>query len=266
MKFKEIFRNHIIQIHKLFFIKHYYNIIKLIEPNIFSFTKKSFGKKGDGSYILPHELITNDEETILLSFGISNDISFEQDFNRVYPKIKVFAFDPTIDCLPEKNSKIQFFKVGLAGSENKRKLLLTIDQIFERFKLNYSSNYIFKIDIEGWEWEFLEKLDKVQFDISILTIELHFLPLTGKQETLLLPFKFYKKYRILQKIKESFYIYHVHANNYQYINFRNFKFPTYLELTLINKNLFVDAIKKDIQNLNCPTLPNEKDNQFPFIQ
>lgn len=265
MKFKEVLRNFLIHAHKLVFKQHYSDLIKLIEPNIFSFTKKSFGKKGDGSYILPQELITNDERTILLSFGISNDISFEKDFNREYPNIKIFAFDPTINCLPENNSKIEFYKVGLAGSENKRKYLLTIEQIFEKFKLNYSSNYIFKIDIEGWEWEFLKKLEKVQFDMSILTIELHFLPLTSKQETLLLPIKFYRKYKILQKIKESYYIYHVHANNYQYINFKKFKFPTYIELTLINKNLFLSTIKKDIENLNYPTLSNEKDIQFPFL-
>jgi hypothetical protein len=214
MSIKSSLRQSIISIHQLFFWKHYYNIIKLIEPGIFYFTKKGFGKVGDGTYILPQELLNELDNKILLSFGISDDISFEKDFHSEYPNCKIFAFDPTVNSLPEENPNINFNKIGLSGKTNINNQLFTITDIFKKINLGQQNNYIFKIDIEGWEWGFLNELTLLKINIPIITIELHFFPLIGKGETLLLPFRFFKKLKILKKIKDEFYIYHIHANNY----------------------------------------------------
>jgi hypothetical protein len=265
MKLKELIRGRLIAIHKSIFKNHYYSLLKLLEPNCFKFTKKGFGRKGDGTYILPKELLENTKDTVLLSFGICNDISFEKAFQQEC-SCKIYAFDPTIERLPEDNQSIQFFRLGLAGKLHKEKSLLTLPEIIDKLGLNRKSRIILKIDIEGWEWGFFQTMDFSKFDIQIIALELHFLPLLGKQETLFLPILFYKKYRILKKVLNSFYVFHVHANNYQYINFRNFDFPTYLELTLINKKVFLEDIQKDVRELNSPTILEKIDIQFPFIK
>ncbi len=266
MDIKKNVRKIILAIHGFIFKQHYFEVVKLIEPNLFSYTKKGFGKMGDGRYILPGEMITNGDDEILLSFGISDDISFETEFHEAYPNVKIYAFDPTIQELPEKNSSINFLKIGLAGVSDFSRQLFSLEEIFKKCKFDYTKKYSLKIDIEGWEWDFFKKLNLKQFVIPIITIELHFLSLTTKRETLLLPFMFYQNLKILQKLKESFYIYHVHANNYQYINFNNFNFPAYVELTLVNKQFFLNDITNEIKSLHTPTLHDQPDHQFPFIR
>lgn len=261
---KERARNCLIEIHKKLYEKQYEKVLSLLEPNLLGLTKKGFGKDGDGTYVLPVDLIKNSNEFKLLSFGISNDISFEKEFSSVYPDIDIYAFDPTIKTLPEPNTKISFLEIGLAGKDNSGRMLFTLDAILDKLNLARSNKFILKIDIEGWEWGFLSKFDFTKIQVPIIAIELHFLPLTSKKETLLLPIYFKRKYGILKRILKLFYIHHVHANNYQYINFKKFRFPTYLELTLVNKKCFVDEIRKEIQNLNKPTLGDKEDHQYPF--
>jgi hypothetical protein len=226
---KQELRDFLIKFHKTLFPSHYRKMLRILEPSVFGLEKEGFGKEGDGTYVLPIELIENSNQFTLLSFGISNDISFEIDFKKKFPLIDIYAFDPTIDYLPNHNVDINFQKIGLAGKADKTKSIFTLKEIFRKLDLDYKKKYILKIDIEGWEWGVLSDLDLKCFNIPIITIELHFFPLIGKKETLLLPYLFYKKYKILKKILGSFYLNHLHANNYQYLNFKSFRFPTYIE-------------------------------------
>ena len=61
--------------------------------------KLRLGKDYDGGYVIVE--ITNVNYTTLLSGGILNDISFEEDFINKYPNVKTFAFDGTINNLPK---------------------------------------------------------------------------------------------------------------------------------------------------------------------
>jgi hypothetical protein len=261
---KELLRQIILKCHKTFFKSHYLSLFKLIQPNFFGLKKIAFGRNGDGTYILPEELIKNEEKYILLSFGISNDISFEKQFHEKFPLIKIYAFDPTINQLPEHTNAIRFFKMGLAGKTNKGLNLYSLNDIFDKLELDREKTYIMKIDIEGWEWNFLSNFESYRLNIPIITIELHFLPLCSKSETVFLPFMFYKKLKIFRKVLEQFYLFHVHANNYQYVDFKEKVFPTYLEVSLINKELFQQDIHQEILLLNKPTDQYKIDIQYPF--
>ncbi|MCW3092032.1 MAG: hypothetical protein JWP81_3101 [Ferruginibacter sp.] len=258
-------RNVVISINKTIFRQRYKNIFDLITPNIIGVKKEVFGKQGDGTYILPVDLIEDTENCKLLSFGISNDISFEKDFNNRFKNINIYAFDPTIDELPEKNTGIQFFKIGLAGRNINSKGLFTLKEIIQRMGLSYEHQYILKIDIEGWEWEFLAEVDFESLDIPIIAIELHFSPFP-RPIAMNLPYTFYKnKYKILKKVLKQYYIHHVHANNDHYTEFDEFVFPTFLELTLIRKNIYHKEIISDIRRFNeKPNKINKPDFQYPF--
>ena len=52
------------------------------------------GNKGDGGYVIPKKVIKEIE--ILLSFGISNDWSFETDFKRRNPNLIIHGYDHSV--------------------------------------------------------------------------------------------------------------------------------------------------------------------------
>lgn len=265
IKVFKVIRNIVIGFNKFIFKSRYRKIFDLINPNITGLKKEGFGNDGDGKYILPVDLIENNNNCKLLSFGISNDISFEKDFSDRFKEIDIYAFDPTIDQLPEKHDRIKFFKLGLAGRNISNKKLLTLKEIVQKLDLNEKYKYILKIDIEGWEWEFLSEVDFEMFDIPIIAIELHFSPFP-RSISVILPYTFYKnKYRILKKLFRHYYIHHIHANNDHYTKFDKFNFPTFLELTLINKTIYRNEILSDIAMLNKkPNRSHKPDYQYPF--
>jgi hypothetical protein len=263
---KKKIRNLLIHIHKILFYGHYVKALTLLEPSILAFKKVRFGKTGDGSYILPLDLIENCEEYVLLSFGVADDISFEKDFKRHFSLIETHVFDPTINSIPEYHPDISFHKIGISGKNKSKKNLLMLEEIFDLLALNRQQKCILKLDVEGWEWGVLSGLENRKLNIPIIIVELHFFPLTKKRDTLFLPFYFFRKYKILKKLLKKFYIYHLHANNYEYLNFKNFKFPTYVELTLINKELLLSRIIDDVKLFNEPTFSTKEDFQFPFFK
>lgn len=262
---KRIIRNFLLNAHKFFFKTHYLRLLGHLKPNILGLGKMGYGRKGDGTYILPSDLIENSTDFKLLSFGVKDDISFEKEFHYNYPMIPIYAFDPSIDYLPEKCDFISFHKIGLAGKRILTKRLYSFENILAKIKLNNKDNIILKIDIEGWEWGFLEKVIDMAVDIPVLAMELHFLPLTSKRETIFLPWMFFKKIKILEKMLRHYSIFHVHANNYEYLKFKDGMFPTYVELTFVNNNLLDKYVKREIKQFNSPTFPGKDDFQYPFF-
>ena len=67
------------------------------------FTLVRLGRNSDGGYVVPKELFVNDN---LISCGIANEISFEEDYLKMNPDAKVFAYDGTINTFPLSNSGI----------------------------------------------------------------------------------------------------------------------------------------------------------------
>ncbi|MEO6550536.1 MAG: FkbM family methyltransferase [Ferruginibacter sp.] len=261
----KVARGVVIGINKTLFKSQYRKIFDMITPNIIGVKKEVFGKQGDGTYILPVDLIEDSSNYKMLSFGISNDISFEKDFSSRFKNIDIYAFDPTIDELPEKDNNIKFLKIGLAGRNITSKGLFTLSEIVRKIGLDDRYKYILKIDIEGWEWEFLSEVDFESLDIPIIAIELHFSPFP-RSISMTLPYTFYRnKHKVLKKLFRHYYIHHVHANNDHYTRFDEFVFPTFLELTLIRKDLYHHEIVSDIQKFNeRPNKLNKPDFQYPF--
>ena len=237
----------------------------MLTPNLFSLTKMNFGRSGDGRYILPVELIENSTSNTLLSFGICDDISFEEDFNKQFPKINIFCFDPSISKLPSENYKLNFYQLGLSGKTNKRKKLYTLNSILENCKISAESNFIVKMDIEGYEWDFLKKMDYLKFNIHILTMELHFLSIGTIKKFMLFPFYFYKRYINIRRLCEEYYVFYVHANNVHYCFLDKLAFPSLLEITFVKKSIFTTKIKEEIKTISSPNIINRRDIQFPFI-
>jgi len=88
-------------------------------------------------------------ECIVYSFGVGNDISFEKTFADM--GCKVFAYDPTINHSKHKFESISFKKIGVVGVPGKDKNYQTLNEIFKNnghvgTKISY-----LKLDIEEAE-------------------------------------------------------------------------------------------------------------------
>jgi hypothetical protein len=87
-----------------------------MDPNVLTYYKCPYpkirvGRYDDGGYVIAE--VPNINYKILLSGGIENDISFEEDFIKKFQNIKCFAFDGTINNLPKENKDIIFIKKNI---------------------------------------------------------------------------------------------------------------------------------------------------------
>jgi hypothetical protein len=260
-KIRKAAKNVIYFLHGKLFSFRYKNVLDLLVPNLFKIDKIKLGREGDGTYILPKGLFSDVD--VLLSFGVADDISFEKDFMNLYPDCRVFAFDPSISELPEKNDQINFQCKGLAGKISKTKNLVNFETILEDAKIDKRKTVFIKMDIEGWEWGVYDRLDLDRFDFPVIVMEFHMMSINRKTEYFTFFRDFFKRYQILKKILKSYYIYHLHANNVVYTEFKNFYFPWNFEMTLVNKKLFYDEVSKEITTLNRSCIPGKPDIQYP---
>ena len=169
--------------------------------------KKRIGKPNDGGYVICNLPGNYD---CLISGGISNDISFEQAFLNIHPGIPCFAFDGTIDKLPENDARIQFIKKNLGAAENE--YMSNLKKYMDSYE-----NIFMKIDIEGHEFRLLpqlvgEYMSKVkQLVLEIHTpgdIELHpdyFIGLSDITNQ--------HMFELLKEINKTHTLVHVHPNN-----------------------------------------------------
>lgn len=196
------------------------------------YEKKRIGRNRDGGYVIAwNENLTYD---LFLSGGISNDISFEEDFIKKYGKDCVFlAYDGTIPKLPKTNSNIQFFKKMITPHSNDKNTNLK-DVI-------QNANHIFlKMDIEGAEIDWLKSLtDEEMKKFRQITIEFHW----------------NVDFSVLERINQTHSLIHLHGNNYSGINTINYqgydqKYPKVFECTYLRKDDF-----QEFERCNDP-IPN----------
>jgi hypothetical protein len=209
------------------------------------YPKLRIGKHNDGGYIIAN--IPNIKYSCLLSGGISNDISFEEEFIKKY-EIECYAFDGTIKSLP-KQSTIKFTKKNI-GDKNDD-LTTNIHEF-----LNSNENVFVKMDIEGGEFSWLKSLSETQMDnISQICIEFHF------------PFS----HDIIKKFNNHVMI-HFHGNNCCGTRmFKGVQIPNVFECTYIHKKYVTEKIKNSDpipSSLDMPNIYNRPEimlNFPPFV-
>lgn len=203
-----------------------------------------FGKDNDGGYLIGRNSALKSE--YLISFGINDDWSFEEDFQKYNSKIKIFAYDPYVGnsfflwktwfsflsllrghpkyfyynikkwILFKKffNNKDKFFFLKKIGKGGLKKPSITIDEIIKN--TNNNQNIFFKIDIEGSEYRILNDLINNSKCISGITIEFHDIDLHLD--------------KIINFIKNiNLELIHIHPNNCAECD--SFGRPTVLEIT-----------------------------------
>lgn len=189
------------------------------------YNKKRLGKNYDGGYIIVD--LPNANYDLLIAGGISNDISFEEDFIKNYNNVKTFAFDGTISSLPNHSLPITFVKKNIGGQESDR--ITNIHQIIKEH-----TNIFVKMDIEGGEVEWIKSLDEEMLNkFEQIVIEFHN------------PFS-QKEIPMFDKINKYHYLVHFHANNCCGVRMhKNVVIPNVFECTYLHKKYFPNIPEKN---------------------
>ena len=216
-----------------------------MNPNVLTVYKSPFpkirlGKDYDGGYIMVD--IPNIKYDILLSGGISNDISFEEDFIKKYTDAKCIAFDGSIDKLPKQNDDITFIKKYIGYKNSK-----TYTNIYDYID---SNNSIFiKMDVEGGEIPWIESLHDNQINkFDQIVIEFH-CPFSDKEID------------VFDKINKNHILVHFHGNNCCGLRVhKGVNIPNIFECTYLHKKYFncEPELNKDLipSSLDMPNTGN----------
>ena len=240
------------------------------------------GNTHDGGYVVPLEAVQ--ASGALLSFGLSHDWTFERDFKSRNATAIVHCYDHTVSLrtafqysvgqllrcivllrasafrraftwidylLFFRADKIHFRQRVWYDRQNNS---VTIDDAFGRLPAH--GPVFVKMDIEGSEYRVLDDLLRHSRDITAMAIEFHDIDiLSGLFNSL------------IEKIKQDFYIVHIHGNNMG--GTTPFHFPNAPELTFLNKRFFSSppspsSLKYPVPGLDNPNHPRLPEFAFEF--
>lgn len=171
--------------------------------------KKRFGKNSDGGYVVISKFLDFEE---ILSLGCNNETSFEEDLLSWCPSAHCSIYDRSGRCdLENKNSRVTFIKQEVKS----------VDTL-----INTNLNTLIQMDIEGAEFDVLNKYSGSFEKITQMLIEFHFLSY-NKEDIIV---------EVLKKINKYFYLVHIHGNNHRGVT-KYSPVPDVVECTYLNKNL-----------------------------
>jgi hypothetical protein len=235
------------------------NFLNLIRP-IITDDQIRLGRNFDGGYVVNKKAIKNAN---LISLGINDDWSFEEDFYNQTGN-KVFMYDGSINLnFFKRNFYIAILEIislkfilKIIIRRNFFKDIISKYQLYKSFKIfitkkniNFYSSFVsnipnterlnkiildnlkenekcyLKIDIEGHEYRIIDDIIKNQNLISGMVIEFHEIDVMIDLFT-----------DIINKLKDKFYITHIHANNASFYSVDIDNLVIY-EITFINKVL-----------------------------
>jgi len=214
--------------------------------------KTRIGRNYDGGYVI----VDNLKYDLLIGCGISNDDSFEHDFLSKNKNIECYAFDGTVNDLPNFHPKIHFIKKNIGPFENKKNTNL------HKF-ISEHKNIFLKMDIEGAEYDWIDNLpEHLLKNMKQMVIEFHATNKWGIWDDY--------KVKCLNKINKTHYLVHAHGNNNKtFDKINNINIPQVIECTYLRKDR---VLKKNKQRY--PTkydMPNKilRDelslNHYPFV-
>ena len=214
------------------------------------FLKVRVGSSGDGGYVIADGL----EYDSFISCGIETNIDFEKEFLLKHPTLICYAFDGTIQSLPEDVDRMKFIKKNIAPRNSD--VLTNLHEF-----INPYSNIFLKMDIESHEFEWFNTLtDKQIQSFKQIVIEFHF------------PYKQRHRMGVLNKLASTHWLIHIHANNCCGTSIsKNAVLPNVFECTYIRKDLQpfygfnTQEIPSSIDSANIPNKPEIVLNYKPFF-
>jgi len=235
------------------------------------------GNEHDGGYVLPARSIAATD--VVISLGICDDWSFEEDLCRRNPKARVIGYDPTIT----RNFWLKRV-VSHVGAAVFRLEMRRLGRIFDWFRyksffdgtraehrsirIGYDGegsasidkvlrsvpegNVLLKVDIEGSEYRVLDQIVANARRLSCLVIEFHDVDIMRDRIT-----------SFLRSIEHDLIVCHIHANNCAGVDDRGD--PIAVEITLVSKALVGTGEAVEFASLPAESLDRPNDLSRPEI-
>lgn len=202
-------------------------VLRLLEPHrVVGFDKIRMGNAADGGYVMIDDFEGIDTA---LSLGINDDIGW--DLAIAEHGLKIYQFDHTVTD-PAPNDDRMIFSPTMIAAHTREGSVNLEDLANRHHRADGSQNVILKMDIENWEWEAFDTLNKVSV-FSQIVCELHYF------QGLADPMHRDKVLRCLEKINRHYALVHVHGNIYGgFSHIAGVTFPNVLEVTFANRSRY----------------------------
>lgn len=204
------------------------------------------GMDGDGGYIMVDDF---NGDMRAYSLGIGNNVSWDMDI--ADKGVQVFMYDHTITGLPQVHTLFHFYRLGVGEEVG----CLPLKKILEKNNDLDNDNLILKMDIEGAEWEVINKIPTdLLNNFKQITLELHNMCKLENKEIVL---------KVLEKINMTHQTIWVHGNNAGQAQIANgILIPNLIEATYARKSsyLFENGEKCEFpMPLDLPNLAKRRD-------
>jgi hypothetical protein len=231
-----------------------HSLIKKLRPLDCGKELIRIGGAGDGGYLVPDDL-----EGIEYCFspGVSTISDFE---NQLADRgIKSFLADYSVEAPPTIRPELIFDKKFLGSTNNEQ--FLTLPTWKDKYIERHTGDLLLQMDIEGSEYAvILNTPGELLSQFRILVIEFHFL------ERLFDPLVFDLISSCFEKLLESFYVVHIHPNNF-YGTVKNGKIeiPRIMEFTFLNKTRVssTSPVTRFPNKLDVANVPHRRDYGLP---
>lgn len=214
------------------------------------------GRSYDGGYVVPE--IALERSDAVLGYGVSDDISFEEDFSNKYNK-NSYGFDCSIDKIDIENSLVRFIPECIASGDTSKSKnnFSTFKQQIQKLGLENKKLFI-KMDIEGAEYDAFPDIIDYSENITGIAMEIH--TNEGLEKAL----------SLISTINQNFYLVNLHENN---CHGKTFTAPNatgeiseLIQLSFINRNLIKKASLSDDQShpssLDQPNCAYKDEHRF----
>ena len=210
------------------------------------------GKHGDGGYHLPTTWLNNQTSLHMISAGVSDDTSFEEAVFALFANctVDLIDFSVTEPSFARNNNAVTFYPDKLSDSKTLAN--------YERDK-----TLLLKVDIEGAEFDVFEH-ERVDFlrSVDVLVTEFHMWSPPRSNGDMMTD----QELAVMAKLKEIFYLAHVHVNVWGRHCLRvskssEFSVQALWEYLFINKKLIDDEynVKEDVRWRHGYTLDTDED-------
>jgi hypothetical protein len=244
----------------------------------------------DGGYVVPSSVLPTADA--LISFGIGNDWSFEEQLLKRNPNIFIHAYDHTVKAirfldfiaatwnahlgtedsaigrgitlfvvksmLDRYESYRSFFQRNVTHFQDRvldrpdGTHCVTIEEVLAR--LEGKQRLLLKMDIEGDEYRVIDSLLTYQDRIQLMIVEFH--------ATNFLRDVFLEK---IEQISRYYEIVHLHGNNSE--GTAQDGVPILLEVTFLHRNLCTATSRRNrlpVEGLDFPNNPAKPDHELEF--
>lgn len=211
------------------------------------------GKDWDGGYVISQRSV--DTATGMLSFGVNNDWSFDQQWRAQKAHDRIHAYDGTISPTRFDTGLRESYQQFFGGQAehfpvNIGATTCAGQSSFDDAMIRMNRDRVFlKMDIEGGEWQITDSILAHADAITGAVIEFH--------NTHNLRQLFCDTIRRYQKF---FHVIHIHPNTS--CGYAPDNFPTVVEISLLNRDLWSGTdtrLECHLPDLDQPNLPNTDD-------